>query len=251
MRAYLRSAMLVACTIVAVPTSAQLITFETTPAGFTPLDNTTLLTQYALTGGGSVRFFFDVNTNNSFDAGTDLPAFFEEIGADPIGVSNGFTNSFVGTSDVATPPHGPQLGNWFLRTGNQGPPPPPFIIDYNTLQIITGLSGEIWDIDGGLPNSEQWNVDVLDGGGVILASQLSPLGNNQVLDGKPWTFGFSGLPLGVDKVRLTFVGTKVMGVGLAFNNFSPTFPVPEPSTLTMAALAAGAIFMRRIRRYDR
>ena len=128
MRAYLRSAMLVACTIVAVPASAQLITFETTPAGFTPLDNTPLLTQYALTGGGSVRFFFDVNTNNSFDAGTDLPAFFEEIGADPIGVSNGFTNSFVGTSDVATPPHGPQLGNWFLRTGNQGPPPPPFII---------------------------------------------------------------------------------------------------------------------------
>lgn len=242
MNNYFRMATLLACTFAPALASAQLITFETTPGGITPIDNAPLMTPYALTGGGNVRFFFDMNSDNNLDAG-DLPAHFETIGADG---ADAFTNSVMGTSDVATPPHVAQLGSWFLRRGNPGGVPIVFIIDYNTLQTITGLSGEIWDIDGAPLNSEQWNVDILDAAGTPLVPTLpSPLGNNQILDGKPWTFSFSGLPLGVDKVRLTFIGSKTMGIGLAFNNFSPTFPyVPEPSSLALAAICAGGACLR-------
>ena len=69
---------------------------------------------------------------------------------------------------------------------------------------------------------EQWRVDALDAGDHVIASQLSPLGTGSPgpYDAKPWTFAFSNLPSGFDKVRMTFIGTKTNGVGLAFNNFS-------------------------------
>ena len=52
-------------------------------------------------------------------------------------------------------------------------------------------------------------------------------------------FSFSGLPSGVDKVRITFIGTKTSGLGLAFNNFSPdTAAVLEPTTMALAILGA-------------
>jgi hypothetical protein len=245
MKTYLRAATLLACTFTPALASAQLITFETTPAGVIPTDDAALITPYNLTGGGNVMFYFDVNTDNNLNPG-DLPGRFERIGADG---NDGFTNSIFLTSDVATPPHVAQLGTWFLRRDQPSGVPKPFLIDYNTLQTITGLSGEIWDIDGAPGLTEQWNVDVLDAAGTPLVPTLaSPLGNNQLLDGKPWTFTFSGLPLGVDKVRLTFTGSKPDGIGLAFNNFSPFFPIPEPSSVLLAAMAFGAMSLRRLSR---
>ena len=116
-------------------------------------------------------------------------------------------------------------------------------------QVIDALSGEIWDIDSG-GGTEQWRVDVLDSAGNVIATQLSPLGLLQndpnSLDSLPWVFSFSGLTAlstDVDKVRLTFVGSKTDGIGLSFNNFdafnaaSSAAAIPEPGSV--AALILG------------
>lgn len=221
--------------------SAQLIDFETDPAGGLPVDDSPLATPYNLTGGGTVEFFFDANSNNIRDAG-DFNPLFEAAGQDG---TDGFVNSATGVNDDAANPFDAQLGNFFLRQPVNGTVPPPFIIDYNTPLTITDLGGEIWDIDGSTAlGTEQWLVEVLSATNVTLASQLSPLGVDNTMDAMPWVFGFSGLPSGVDKVRITFVGSKTMGLGLAFNNFTPVTPEP----MSFGAIMMLAAVTRRRRR---
>jgi hypothetical protein len=223
------------------PARAQLIDFETTPGGAAPADDTALTTPYPISGPGSVRFFFDTNLNNAFDPGTDGFAFFEAAGDDLL---DGFFNNTLAAGDVPASGFAAQLGAFFLRAQQPGAVPAPFIVDYNTPDPISALSGEIWDIDGGGGlGTEWWQVDVLDVANNILATQNSPLGSGPALDAQPWTFAFSGLPAGVDKVRLTFTGTKTDGVGLAFNNFSP-FAVPEPSAALLLASGLAVLAVR-------
>jgi len=223
---------------------AGVIDFETTPAATTPVDDAFLSGPYNITGGGTVAFFFDVNGNNTFDPGTDQRPVFEAYGADG---NNGFANGVTGIDDTANGGLAGQLGNFFLRQLQPGTPPPPFIVDYNTAQTITGLHGEIWDIDGAPGNTEGWLVEVLDASNSLLTSQLSPLGNSGALDGLPWDCSFSGLPAGVDKLRITFIGSKVNGLGLAFNNFDPTNSIPEPGTIGVITIGAIAVLARRSR----
>ncbi|WP_337176705.1 hypothetical protein [Paludisphaera sp.] len=241
--------------------AAGLLDFETRPDGAAPTDGGRLVNPYMLEGGGSVRMFFDRNGNNVFDDGVDALPVFERIG-------NNGTDGFVATTagrglnDQVREGSGleDQLGEFFLRQPDGiGVLPGPFVIDYDTDQVIREFSGEIWDIDAGADGRfEQWRVDVLDGSGSVLRTLLSPEGVNNLsgLDSLPWTFGFEGLPDGVRAIRLTFVGTKVDGIGLAFNNFSPTIAVPgsvavpEPSGLALGASAAGlglAVAFRRRR----
>jgi hypothetical protein len=232
----------------ALPGVANVIDFETTPGGGAPVDDAVLNTPYNITGGGTVAFFFDNNLNNTFDSGIDTLPLFEAAGQDG---TDGFGSSYWGINDTAYPGYAAELGNFFLRQPVSGTVPPPFFIHYNTSQTITALSGEIWDIDGAPAGTEQWRVDVLGGAHNVLASQLSPLGNSSALDSKPWVFAFTGLPSGVEDVRLTFVGTKTQGLGLAFNNFSPTTTaVPEPNSniLLAAAVPFLAMIVRRCRR---
>lgn len=236
-----RLAILFALLSVIPSASAQLIDFETDPAGGLPVDNNPLATPYNLTAGGTVDFFFDVNFSNVRDTG-DANALFEAAGQDG---SDGFVNSGSGVNDDAAGPFDLQLGGFFLRQPVNGTVPPPFIIDYNTSNPITALGGEIWDIDGSTQlGTERWLVEVLSATNVPLASQLSPLGVDNTMDSMPWTFGFSGLPSGVDKVRITFVGSKTMGLGLAFNNYTPV--TPEPASL--GAVAMLAVITRHRRR---
>jgi hypothetical protein len=245
-RSHLLSIALVAATLAFLsPAGAALIDFETDPAGGTPVDNAALTTPYNLAGGGTVRFFFDANGNNSYDPGTDADPLFEAAGPDS---AEGFVNSTLGgIADTANGGLGPQLGNFFLRNVVPGAIPDPLIIDYNTPQTISALSGEIWDIDGQNQATEQWRVEVLDASNNLLASQLSPLGNTQALDGLPWVLSFSGLPTGVDKLRITWMGTKLSGVGLAFNNFNPT-AVPEPGSVVLLGLGAVVLVAIGLRR---
>lgn len=221
---------------------AQLIDFETAPGGGPPVDNANLSTPYTISGGGTVSFFFDLNGNNAFDAGVDEFPVFELAGnADP---QPGFANSITGVPDTATPPYAAQLGSFFLRQRQPGAPPSPFIVDYNTVAVINALHGEVWDIDGSPTDTELWRVDILDSLNNVLTTQTSPLGNSLAMDGTPWDFMFTGLPLGVDKVRITFIGTKTTGIGLAFNNFDP-FQAPEPASA--ALMAAASVCLRRRR----
>ena len=189
--------------------------------------------------------FSTCNGNNTYDAGIDVDPVLEASGPDG---SDGFANQTLGVADTPMAGYFPVLGFFFLRQPSPGSVPPPFIIDYNTAQTISALAGEIWDIDGmpGQGDTEQWAVQVLNAAGSPLAGQPSPLGDSSALDGLPWTFTFSGLPAGVDKVKITFVGSKTSGLGLAFNNFSPV-DVPEPSTILLFSLG-GAVLRSRLRR---
>lgn len=229
-----------------LPSIADVITFEMTPGGSTPVDNASLIAPYSLLGGGNVTFFFDNDGNNAFSPGTDTLPVFEAYGAD---INEGFANGMTGIADTANGGLAGQLGSFFLRQLQPGAPPPPFIVDYNTSLVITALSGEIWDIDGSAGNTEQWQVEALDGTNSLLTSQLSPLGNSTALDGLPWTFSFSSLPSGFDKLRITFVGSKTSGLGLAFNNFDPTSAaVPEPNACVLLLVSATALLTSRSRR---
>ena len=221
--------------------SGQLIDFESTPGGAIPTDDALLTTPYPIAGPGSVRFFFDRNLNNTFDPGIDDLPTFEATGDDAV---DGFVHNALSQGDIPTAGFEAQLGDFFLRPLQPGSVPSPFIIDYNTTLSISALSGEIWDIDGSATATEQWQVDILDGANNVIATQNSPTGVDSTLDSSPWTFVFSGLPAGVDKARLTFIGTKISGVGLAFNNFSP-FAIPEPSTALL--IGAGLAWMAATR----
>jgi hypothetical protein len=215
------------CGILSSYAAADVITFETTPSGNVPNDNSVLSNPYNITGGGTVRFFFDDNEDNVFDTGDENPKFEKAGDADP---DSAFISQWLhdGSHDTPRTGYEAQMGSFMLRKPtsiNNGPLPGPFIAAYDTTQIITQFSGEIWDIDA----TDQWRVDALNSANEVLATRTSPtFGNTGLnsLDSLPWQFQFTNLTPGMNKIRLTYLGVNNDNVGLSFNNFSPTFAVP-------------------------
>jgi len=242
---------------------AGVVTFEQTPGGSTPTDNSVLSTKYTV---DDVEIEFSVFVGGG--AALEQPVF-ERVGAqaDELAADSGFSFGTQGSAvfDTAANTFGPQLGDWFLRFGD-GRSLHTLVIDYTNLGStpVTGASGEIWDIDarffsGNASNNgeERWLVTAFDDSGGILESIESPLGLDpndpllDTLDGKPWEFKFTGLTggngNGISQIRISYTGTIASStVGLAFNNFSPVV-VPEPSTLSAFCIAAIGLFMRRRR----
>lgn len=210
------------------PARAQVITFETDPAGAPAIDNAPLgLAAAYLVGPLSITFGFDSDGNGV----TDTPVVFEQIGNDGV---DGFSACI--DRDTAAPGFAPQLGNFFLR-GTPGADFRLLVIDYAG-GTVSAASGEIWDIDAVLPLVEQYRVEAFDALGNLLATIDSPVGNqdsgclNTQLDGRPWTFAFSGLTPGIARITIDFIGTKTQGIGLAFNNFDATGEGAVPASTT-------------------
>jgi hypothetical protein len=218
--------------------SAGLITFETTPGGGTPGDDTGLTAPYAI-DGGYVSFGFYASD------GTYSNALFEEVGGPQN--NSGFWNSTgYGSTvyDTANPGFENQLGNYFLRQPDGYKDFGIFRIQYSGLEAYAA-SGEIWDIDGG-NKTEQYSVTAYGLSGQVLQTLTSPLGNNLALDGLPWVFNFTGLTTAIDHIDIDFTGTKTGGIGLAFNNFSATSAVPIPGAIWL--LGSGLLGLVGIRR---
>lgn len=223
----IRSSILLAMVLgvaMAPPLRAQVITFETIPAGPVPVDNYALGFAEAYSVGPlSITFGFDEDMNGTIET----PAVIEQIGTDG-------TDSFLGCLgfDMASTGYATQLGNFFLR-GRPGGGFGYLVIDYSG-GSVSGASGEIWDIDGLTNGTERYKIKAYATGGVLLGTIDSPLSTqdsgclNTELDGRPWTFAFSGLP-GIVRITVEFSGSKTNGVGLAFNNFNATGEQPVPA----------------------
>ena len=246
----IRSLALGAWLLASSPTWAALIDFETTPGGGVPTDdgNLPVGSPYNV-AGVQVSFGFDLDSNGAVES----DAVFEHAGLDPGEPPNG---GFAGSSgtDTADPGFAAQLGNWFLRSPLPGANFGKFVIQYTSSAPVTAASGEIWDIDGNQQagTTEQYTLQAFDSTNALLATIVSPLGvlDSAIapLDGQPWVFNFSGLSAGIDRIVVTFTGTKPAGIGLAFNNFNPTAPEPTSATLAAAALAANLASRRTNRR---
>lgn len=220
--------------------NAGLIDFEKTAFGGVPVDNDTIeFSDAFIVDGVTVRFGFDVN----FDGILDTKAVFEEAGNIDTNNDTGFWG-IKSAKDFAAPGYTQLLGDFFLRQSDPYKPFGVFSILYDADIPVTGASGEIWDIDGG-NKTEQFLVQAYNGS-TLLDSILSPLGNDNSLNGKPWSFGFNGLT-DITQINITFTGSKKKGIGLAFNNFSPianvsnSTKVYEPSTLIIFTL--GVVFL--------
>lgn len=231
--------------VVSAPAAAQVIDFETTPAGLLPSDNAALDRTAVYTQDGvGVTFGFDTNG----DGLTDQNAVFERRGVDS---GTGFvsTNGSLG-NDSEAPNAGSALGEFFLRQANSlGNVPGVFVISYDT--EVQSLSGEIWDIDGRDDGAfEQWRVSAFNAAGDLITSLLSPQGIEPSeagsLDSREWTFVFDlpdGIP-GITRVELEYVGTAG-DVGLAFDNYNAT-AIPAPAG-ALAAIGLGIAAARRRR----
>jgi hypothetical protein len=232
--------------------SAQIIDFETTPAGATPVDNTTLgLNDAYSVGNVDVTFGFDKSTPAGI---ADTEAVFEQSG--PSDTTFGFQGSEG--DDTADPGFGSQLGTFFLR-------PPDFtdfgvfIIQYSSeTELVTAAAGEIWDLDGnGASQSEEFTLTLYDlnGNPTVLPSPEQT--TEEPLDGQPWEFGFTGIVEGIDRIEIDFTGTKTTNIGLVFNNFDATGVTVGPKKVTtmshvmrittIAALVMSGIVAIRLR----
>ncbi len=222
------------------------VDFETTPSGGVPMDDTPLgiTDAYVLTDGVRMTFGFDETDDQVVDA----PAYFEQIGRNG---DDGFSGFPSGQNDTAASGFTSLLGNFFIRPPghfHEVVPPTALRIDLTVPSGIraTTATGEIWDIDTGGSNFEEFTVSAFDNAGLLLDQVVSPRGINPAVDPAnslnrlPWRFELTS-GRGMRYMIIDFTGNKPSGTGIAFNNFSVgTEPIPEPAALVLAACAIAA-----------
>lgn len=204
----------------ATTASAQVINFETIPGG-SPVDGMTIDSQ----------FESDFGVTFSLEGG----------GAPVLAKVGAPRTAFQGYNLLPDQPApGVNAGEYFLTDdGVVSGPPTPLIIRYST--PVSGAGGSILDIDG----AEEFTVQARDAGDNVIATRVLP--PNNVLDGSatPWQFD-----LGSDvihSIRIVFTGSGG-GVGLAFDNFSTSAPIPEPASILGVATGLAIALRRRKKR---
>lgn len=212
-----------------------LIDFETVP-GSSPSDKLVITNQY--------ESLFGVTFSTSTGGGPYL----EMVGGSDS--SPGFM--YQGSQDTTAPGYESQLGNYFLRLSDGSllskPNIPDLTISYST--PVSAASAQIWDIDGAPTQGfEQWVVSSFDINGNLIDSKTSPAGldtsDPNALDGLPWQWSFDhGANFDIYSIEAAFSnlsGSKDHGIGLAFDNFSPTTAAHAPEPTTMLLFGTGLI----------
>lgn len=235
---YLRLGTLLWCgLLVSYAHGIAIVNFETKPDGNAPIDDTPLGTSDAYTLDNGVQMTFGIDHTSDFVA--DTAAYFEQIGANGDDGFSGFpTNS--SEIDTAAPGYEAQLGTFFLRAPNHFldvDAPLGLRIDFDAPDgyVVTQISGEVWDIDGGT-NYEEWIVIAFNSANSIIGLLNSPQGDDDALNQKPWDFELI-VREGFDHILIHYIGARRMGIGQGFNNFTASINrIPEPTSATLFAL---------------
>ncbi|MEM6365484.1 MAG: hypothetical protein AAF745_13740 [Planctomycetota bacterium] len=203
-----------------------IIDFETTPDGFTPVDNSRLDGAYV---DGLTSVTFGIDSSGDFEIDTDV--FFEQRGTNPLDSygSNDSDGVFRGQFDRDDSGTG---GTYFLRPGVSERNSDfsslngdAFLIVYSGL-LPASASGSLWDVDANEINT----VEAFDSGRNLL--QRITLTAADGGDSLPATFSFDSLSTSIAFIRITNNAGP-----LGFDNFNATESsnrvIPEPGSLTI------------------
>ena len=243
------------------PVGAAVLTFETFPDGSPATDDGAVdFTDPYTVGGVSFTVGFDSDGNNIADTVGYLEA---AGGFKDVNSTNAFLNDMLkqggatDNRDRADAGLEARLGEFLYRTPDlaQTPANAAFIIQFDAATRPAQVSGEIWDIDGtDNLGFEQWLVQAFGATGDAIQSLQSPLGLDPTdlnsLDGLPWLWTM-GPGMAIDRIEISFMGSKLDRIGLAFDNItvSSNAHMPEPSSLAVFfGLGAIGLMSHRSRR---
>lgn len=192
----------------------QTIDFEKVPGVAMPIDGMAISNQFQLAFG--VQFSLE---------GGGFPVL-AKVGA-PL-------TAFSGPTGEDGPATNQNVGSFFLTDdGQTGPAPPALVISYEV--PVAAASGVILDIDSNpvLGGAERWRVEARGAGNILLTSILLTPTSFNGGDGKATPWSFNRAANDIYFVRVVYAGDKTNGIGLAFDNFSPSRPI-EAARLRLA-----------------
>lgn len=213
--------LLVVLTTATANAQTDLIDFETLPGGAMPTEGMAISNQFLSTFGVSFTF-----TNGTFPLvakrrGTNIIAFLGPNGDNTFAVNQVVGDCFLTDPDAMI-----------------GLPPPPLVITYG--QVVSNASGVIIDIDTAvnLGGNEAWLLEARGTNGALLATNRLTVASPNSGNGLATSWSFRNVQ-GIHSIHIIYDGAKTNNIGLAFDNFSPAFPVTPPSlTLTVTQRVA-------------